>query len=66
MSMCQIQNVSQLKYVTEDDLGQIGMAKPEMRRLKKFFHKHYPQNYLSKFKKVCMMNKKILGYLLFC
>jgi hypothetical protein len=28
------------------------MSKPEMRRLKKYFHKHFPQNYLSKFKKV--------------
>ncbi|XP_059491025.1 activated Cdc42 kinase-like isoform X3 [Neocloeon triangulifer] len=53
-----IQNVSQLKYVTEDDLNQIGMAKPEMRRLKKFFHKHYPQNYLSKFKKMILHKKE--------
>jgi hypothetical protein len=48
----QVQNVPQLKYVTEDDLHSIGMSKPEMRRLKKYFQKHFPQNYLSKFKKV--------------
>lgn len=47
-----VQNVPQLKYVTEEDLLSIGMSKPEMRRLKKFFQRHYPQNYLSKFKKV--------------
>ena len=49
-----VQNVPQLKYVTEDDLVSIGMSKPEMRRLKKFFQRHFPQNYLSKFKKVCV------------
>jgi len=54
----QIQNVAQFKYVTEDDLGQIGMSKPEMRRLKKFFQKHYPQNYLSKFKKMILPKKE--------
>lgn len=44
--------MSQLKYVTEEDLQQIGMTKPEMRRLKKFFQRHFPQNYISKLKKV--------------
>lgn len=44
--------VPQVKFVTEDDLYQIGMTKPEIRRLKKYFQKYYPQNYFSKFKKV--------------
>ncbi|KAG1661241.1 Activated Cdc42 kinase-like [Nymphon striatum] len=44
--------VSQLKYVTDEDLQQICMSRPEIRRLKKFFHKYYPQTYLRKIKKV--------------
>ncbi|KAL1116480.1 hypothetical protein AAG570_004952 [Ranatra chinensis] len=47
-----VQNASQLKYVLDDDLRQLGMSKPEMRRLKKYFEKHFPQTYYSKFKKV--------------
>ncbi|KAL2751558.1 uncharacterized protein V1477_000716 [Vespula maculifrons] len=43
-----VQTTAQLKYVTEEDLNAIGMSKPEMRRLKKYFQKHFPQNYLSK------------------
>lgn len=53
-----VQNASQLKYVSDDDLHQIGMSKPEMRRLKKFFQKHFPQNYLSKFKKMILPKKE--------
>ncbi|XP_058798592.1 activated Cdc42 kinase-like isoform X2 [Phymastichus coffea] len=53
-----VQNTSQLKYVTEDDLCGIGMTKPEMRRLKKYFQKHFPQNYLSKFKKMLLPKKE--------
>lgn len=52
-----IQNTSQLKYVTDDDLYQLGMSKPEVRRLKKYFNKYYPQNYLSKFKKMLLPKK---------
>ncbi|XP_050428034.1 activated Cdc42 kinase-like isoform X2 [Adelges cooleyi] len=47
-----VMTVSQVKFVTEDDLYQIGMTKPEIRRLKKYFQKYYPQNYFSKFKKL--------------
>ncbi|XP_050536489.1 activated Cdc42 kinase-like isoform X2 [Daktulosphaira vitifoliae] len=47
-----VMTVPQVKFVTEDDLYQIGMTKPEIRRLKKYFQKHYPQNYFSKFKKL--------------
>ena len=48
----QVQNVAQLKFVSEDDMSQIGMSRPEMRRLTKYFHKHCPQTYLAKMKKV--------------
>ena len=53
-----MQNTAQLKYVTEDDLCGIGMTKPEMRRLKKYFQRHFPQNYLSKFKKMLLPRKE--------
>lgn len=44
--------------MTEDDLSGIGMTKPEMRRMKKYFQKHFPQNYLSKFKKMLLPKKE--------
>lgn len=47
-----VQHVAHLKYVAEQDLHQLGMSKPEVRRLKKYFLKHFPQNYFTKFKKV--------------
>lgn len=47
-----ISSVSQLKYVKEDDLAQIGLSKPEQRRLRKHFTKHFPQIYFKKFKQV--------------
>ncbi|XP_043288855.1 uncharacterized protein Ack-like isoform X2 [Venturia canescens] len=53
-----VQNTAQLKYVTEEDLNAIGMSKPEMRRLKKYFQKHFPQNYLSKFKKMLLPKRE--------
>ncbi|UYV71072.1 hypothetical protein LAZ67_8001602 [Cordylochernes scorpioides] len=44
----------QLKYVTEEDLQQLGMTRPEQRRLRKFFHKyHPPHSYLHRIKKDC-------------
>ncbi|KAG8259132.1 hypothetical protein J6590_017311 [Homalodisca vitripennis] len=46
-----VQTAAQLKFVSDDDLQQLGMSKPEMRRLKKYFQKHFPQNYISKLKK---------------
>ncbi|KAK0073275.1 hypothetical protein PV325_009988, partial [Microctonus aethiopoides] len=49
-----VQTTAQLKYVAEEDLDAIGMSKPEMRRLKKYFQKHFHQNYLSKFKKMLL------------
>lgn len=53
-----VQTTAQLKYVTEDDLTTIGMSKPEMRRLKKYFQKHFPQNYLLKFKKMLLSKRE--------
>ena len=50
-NILQIQNVPQLKYVMEDDLRNIGMSKPECRRLKTFYNKYCPGNYASKIKK---------------
>lgn len=52
-----IASISQLKYVEEDDLAQMGMSKPEQRRLRKFFNKYYPQNYIMKIKKVSSVLK---------
>ncbi|XP_076636618.1 activated Cdc42 kinase-like isoform X2 [Colletes latitarsis] len=53
-----VHTTAQLKYVTEEDLNAIGMSKPEMRRLKKYFQKHFPQNYLSKFKKMLLPKRE--------
>ena len=47
-----VTNVSQLKYVEDEDLGDMGMTKPESRRLKKFFRKECPQGTFGKLKKV--------------
>jgi len=51
-NILQVQNVGQLKYVTEDDLNNIGLSKPEYRRLKTFFNKYCPGNYASKLRKL--------------
>lgn len=52
-----VQTASQLKYVTDEDLVQLGMSKPEQRRLKKYYNKYFPQNYLSKFKRLLSVKK---------
>ncbi|KAJ8956876.1 hypothetical protein NQ318_014292 [Aromia moschata] len=52
-----ITHPSQLKFTTEGDLMEIGMSKPEMRRLRKYYEKHFPHNYLSKFKKLLTHRK---------
>ncbi|XP_052227746.1 activated Cdc42 kinase-like isoform X2 [Dreissena polymorpha] len=49
-----IASVPQIKYVAEEDLQSIGMTKPEMRRLKKFFKKECPQGKLEKFKRALL------------
>ena len=50
-NILQVQNVGQLKYVVEEDLKNIGMSKPECRRLKTFFNKYTPGSYASKLRK---------------
>lgn len=52
-----ITHPSQLKFTTETDLVELGMSKPEMRRLRKYYEKHFPNNYLSKFKKLLTHRK---------
>lgn len=52
-----VTSVAQLKYVEEEDLMQMGMTKPEMRRLRKYFQKYCPQTYLRKIKKMILKNK---------
>jgi len=47
-----VTTVSQVKYVTDVDLAEIGMTKPEIRRLNKFFKRHCNQGTLNKLKEV--------------
>ncbi|XP_022125260.1 activated Cdc42 kinase-like isoform X2 [Pieris rapae] len=53
-----VSKLSQLKYVTIEDLAQIGLSKPEQRRYKKLYTKYFPNNYMSKIKKLLSANKK--------
>lgn len=52
-----ITHPSQLKFAIEGDLIEMGMSKPEIRRLRKYYEKHFPHNYLSKFKKLLTHRK---------
>ena len=47
-----VTTVQQIKYVEDEDLQDLGMTKPEMRRLKKFYKKECPHSTFSKIKKV--------------
>lgn len=53
-----ITHPSQLKFTTESDLVELGMSKPEMRRLRKYYEKHFPNNYLSKIRKFITTRKQ--------
>lgn len=44
--------VAHLKYASDEDLKQIGLSKPEIRRLRKFYEKYFPHGYLSKIKRL--------------
>lgn len=44
--------VSHLKYASDEDLKQLGLSKPEIRRLRKYYDKVYPNGYLSKIKRL--------------
>ncbi|KAL7738644.1 hypothetical protein ACLKA6_006934 [Drosophila palustris] len=47
-----ITNAAQFKYATDEDLRFIGLSRPEIRRLRKFYEKHFPHSYLSKIKRL--------------
>lgn len=47
-----VTNVSHLKYASDEDLKQLGLSRPEIRRLRKFYEKYYPNGYLSKIKRL--------------
>ena len=51
-----VNTIAQLKYVEDEDLVDLGMTRPEMRRLKKFFKKECPQSTFSKLRKVSYNN----------
>ncbi|XP_047523800.1 activated Cdc42 kinase-like isoform X3 [Pieris napi] len=53
-----VSKLSQLKYVAIEDLAQIGLSKPEQRRYKKLYTKYFPNNYMTKIKKLLSANKK--------
>ncbi|KAK9879558.1 hypothetical protein WA026_006628 [Henosepilachna vigintioctopunctata] len=53
-----ITHPSQLKFTVEGDLIEMGMSKPEIRRLRKYYEKHFPHNYLSKFKKLLTQRRQ--------
>lgn len=47
-----ISSLAHLKYVRDEDLINVGMTKPEMRRFKKYYKKEIPQGTIGKIKKV--------------
>ncbi|KAH9280050.1 Ack-related non-receptor tyrosine kinase [Echinococcus granulosus] len=46
-----IRTVNQLKYVTDVELAEMGMSRPEVRRLRRRFEKECPQTAMGKLKK---------------
>lgn len=51
-----VTNVAQLKYVEEEDLVEIGMTKPEIRRLKKQYDKECPKGAFGKLRRVIVFS----------
>ncbi|XP_034933999.1 activated Cdc42 kinase-like isoform X2 [Chelonus insularis] len=49
-----VEATAQLKRITENDLKAIGMSKPQMCRLKKYYRKYFHKNSLSMSKKVLL------------
>jgi len=47
-----ITSAAQFKYAADEDLRFIGLSRPEIRRLRKFYEKHFPHSYLSKIKRL--------------
>ncbi|XP_055704547.1 activated Cdc42 kinase-like isoform X2 [Phlebotomus papatasi] len=56
-----ITTVVHLKYASDEDLKQIGLSRPEIRRLRKFYDKYYPHGYLSKIKRLLQNPKAFDG-----
>ena len=50
-----VASVGHIKYVDDHDLVGIGMTKPEIRRLRQFYKKTYPQGAFGKLRKVCLL-----------
>ena len=58
-----VTTIPQLKYVDDEDLIEMGMSKPEIRRLKKFFKKECPQGALGKIKRVSSISIVYMHFL---
>lgn len=52
-----ITTVAHLKYASDEDLKQIGLSRPEVRRLRKFYDRYYPNGYLGKIKRLLQTPK---------
>ncbi|VDO95992.1 unnamed protein product [Soboliphyme baturini] len=48
----QVENSEHLKFVSDSDLSEVGMSKPEQRRLLKTYQKYYPGSYFGRLKQV--------------
>lgn len=60
LTRLKVSTVEHLKYVREEDLEEIGMTRPEMRRLKKFYKKEHPQGAINKLRKVGLQDAQCL------
>lgn len=49
--------MAHLKYASDEDLKQLGLSRPEVRRLRKFYDKYYPNGYLGKIKRLLQSPK---------
>ncbi|CAD7077648.1 unnamed protein product [Hermetia illucens] len=58
-----ITNVVHLKYASDEDLKLIGLSRPEIRRMRKFYDRYYPHGYLSKFKRLLQNPRRDEGSL---
>ncbi|CDW53400.1 Pkinase Tyr domain containing protein [Trichuris trichiura] len=47
-----VSSVDHLRFVTESDLQEIGMSRPEQRRFLKIYQKHFPDSYIGKLRQV--------------
>ena len=56
-----VTNLNQMKYVEEEDLVDMGMTKPEIRRLKKYYKKECPQGTFGKLRKVMLGPKWLIS-----